>query len=43
VVVDAEVNETNKTTPGSEQRGLFEKGAALLEMFGYPTNKESDK
>jgi hypothetical protein len=25
VVVDAEVNETNKTTPGSEQRGLFKK------------------
>jgi len=26
VVVDAEVNETNKTTPGSERRILFKKG-----------------
>jgi len=26
VVVDAEGNETNKTTPGSERRSLFRKG-----------------
>jgi len=26
VVVDAEVNETNKTTPGSEERSLLKKG-----------------
>ena len=37
MVVDAEVNETNKTTPGSGRRGLLKKGLpgpTLLEMPG---------
>ena len=40
---NAEVNETNKTTPGSERRSLLKNcltGPTLLEMSGYPTNQE---
>jgi len=38
VVVDAEVNETNKTTPRSARRSVLEKsltGPTLLEMSGF--------
>ena len=43
VVVNAEVNETNKTTPGSERRSLLKNcltGPTLLEMSGLPTYRD---
>ena len=43
MVVNAEVNETNKTTPGSERRSLLKNcltGPTLLEMSGFPTYQE---
>jgi hypothetical protein len=43
VVVNAEVNETNKTTPGSERRSLLKNcltGPTLLEMSVYRVNQE---
>jgi hypothetical protein len=43
VVVDAEVNETNKTTLWSERRSALRKsltGPTLSEMFGNPSHRD---
>jgi hypothetical protein len=43
VVADAEVNEANQTTLGTERRSVVKKsltGPTLLEMSGNPTYRE---
>jgi len=43
VVADAEVNEANQTTLGTERRSVVKKsltGPTLLEMSGYPTYQD---